>query len=143
MKFSLFIDKSREEEVVAYAHEESSFTESLKRICQENGFELIGIKNRESVRLELSEIHCFVVEDNKIFALTDKEKFQLKCRLYQLESELNENFIKINQSCIANIRKIHRFDASLSGTLTVKFKNGYVDYVSRRNMKNVKERLGL
>ncbi len=143
MKFSLFIDKNCQEEVVVYAHEESSFTDSAKRICEENGFELMGTRNKESVRLELGEVHCFVVEDNKIFALTDKEKYQLKCRLYQLEAELNENYIKINQSCIANIRKVQCFDASLSGSLTVKFKNGYVDYVSRRNIKNVKERLGL
>ena len=44
---------------------------------------------------------------------------------------------------LINIDKIKRFDASLSGFLLVTLKNGYSDYVSRRNLKNVKERLGL
>ena len=56
---------------------------------------------------------------------------------------LGTDFIKINQSCIANIRQIQRFDTSFSGTLRVIFKNGYTDYVSRRQLKAVKERLGL
>ena len=77
------------------------------------------------------------------FAITEKERLRLKCRLYQLEEVLPEYFVKINQSCVANIRKVARFDTSVSGTLLIKFKNGYKDYVSRRQMKAVKERLGL
>ena len=82
-------------------------------------------------------------EDNKVFVLTQNEKLQLKCRLYQVEGELPEHFVKINQSCIANIKMIQRFDASYSGTLKVFFKNGHSDYVSRRRMKIVRERMGL
>ena len=61
----------------------------------------------------------------------------------QLEEMLDDSFVKINQSCIANIKKIDRFKATVGGSLTVIFKNGHIDYVSRRNLKNVKERLGL
>lgn len=143
MKFNLFIEKDREEEVIVYAKSENELTEEIKRLCRQDNFELIGAKDRESVKLDLIDINCFVVEDNKVFALTDKDKYQLKYRLYQLETALGSNFVKINQSCIGNIRKMKKFDATFSGTLTVSFKNGYVDYVSRRNLKSVKERLGL
>ena len=53
------------------------------------------------------------------------------------------DFVKLNQSCIVNIKKIECFDASLGGALKVTLKNGYRDYVSRRQLKAVKERLGL
>lgn len=143
MKFRLFIDKEREEEVTVCVHKESMLTDSIRQLCEEDGLELIGYKNNEGARLEPADINCFIVEDNKIFALTDREKYQMKLRLYRLEEILTKSFVKINQSCIANIKKIERFDASFSGSLTVRFKNGYTDYVSRRNLKNVKERLGL
>ncbi len=143
MKFRLFIGKDLDEEVIVYAKSENKLTQEIKRLCEEDDFELIGIKDRESVKLDLIDINCFVVEDNKVFALTDKDKYQLKYRLYQLEESLGNNFVKINQSCIGNIRKMKKFDATFSGTLTVKFKNGYTDYVSRRNLKSHKERLGL
>ena len=142
MKFRLFIDCDREEEVVVYAHEKSRLVSSIEKLVSDNT-ELIGYNGKTAVKINLSEVYCFVTERNKVYAITEKEKLQMKLRLYQLEEIADENFVKINQSCIANIRTIERFDASVSGTMRVVFKNGYTDYVSRRQMKTVKERLGL
>ena len=144
MKYTIIIDKNREEEVIVYAKEKSELTDEIERLVSDNNLGFIGYdKNGEGVNLTADEVYCFTAEDNKIFAITEKEKLRLKCRLYQLEEVLPEYFVKINQSCVANIRKIARFDTSVSGTLLIKFKNGYKDYVSRRQMKAVKERLGL
>ena len=52
-------------------------------------------------------------------------------------------FIKINQSCLANKTKIKRFETTIGGALKVVFKNGYIDFISRRELKNVKNRMGL
>ena len=54
-----------------------------------------------------------------------------------------QSFIKLNQSCIANKNKIKKFESTIGGALKVIFKNGYIDYISRRELKNVKERMGL
>ena len=142
MKFRLFIDRDREEEVIVYAHEKSRLVSSIEKLVSDNA-ELTGYNGKTAVKINLSEVYCFVTERNKVYAVTEKEKLQMKLRLYQLEEIADENFVKINQSCIANIRTIERFDASVSGTMRVVFKNGYTDYVSRRQMKTVKERLGL
>jgi DNA-binding LytR/AlgR family response regulator len=72
-----------------------------------------------------------------------EDKLLVKLRLYQLEERLDKCFIKINQSCIANVRQISKVEATFSGALSVVFKNGYRDYISRRNLKKVKERLGV
>lgn len=143
MKFSFFIDKDRDEEIIVYAHERTKLIEDIETLIKENDFELTGYLDREAVKLDLADVYCFISENNKIYALCEKERYLLKQRLYRLEENLPDNFIKINQSCIANIKKIKKFDASFTGTLKVIFKNGYTDYVSRRNVKNVKERLGL
>ena len=77
------------------------------------------------------------------YKVIDK-KYQIKYRLYQLEEmEINKSFIKINQSCYANIKRIKKFDSTISGALKVIFNNGYVDYIARRELKNFKERMGL
>lgn len=143
MKCKIEIDVSRKEEVIIHAQSITPLVKEIKRLCEEDGFELIGYMDGAGVRLTLSEVCCFIVEDNKLWAVTRGEKFLLKYRLYQIEEQLPEYFVKINQSCIANIKMIDRFDASIGGTMTVKFKNGYTDWVSRRNLKHVKERLGL
>ena len=142
MKCIITIDKEHEEEVLIFAHEKTKLIEDiLNLINNENMF--TGYSEGEAYRLNLSEIYCFTVEDNKVYALTDKDKLRIKLRLYQVEEKLSDDFVKINQSCIANIKKIKKFDSSVSGMLTVTFKNGYRDYVSRRNLKSVKERLGV
>ncbi len=143
MKFKLIIDTEREEELIIYSHNKDKFIDEIEEMCKSRSCDLVGYKEKETVILDALDIHCFVVEDNKVFALTDNEKLQIKQRIYMLEEQLPNFFIKINQSCIANIKKIERFDASIGGSLKVRFKNGYNDYVSRRNIKAVKERLGL
>lgn len=143
MKITTIIDPHREEEIIIYTHKKSKLTEQIKTLVSENGVDLIGYSENEAVKLDVSKISCFVVENNKIYAITAGGKYSLKNRLYQIEQILPVSFIKINQSCIANIKQIQKFDTSISGTLRVIFKCGYCDYVSRRNLKKIKERLGL
>ena len=143
MKCTLIITNEHQEEVVIYARERTKLTDDIEALVIGSVPELIGYKENQTVKLSSDSVYCFTVEDNKVYALTDSEKLQIKLRLYQLEEILSDTFVKINQSCIANIRKIERFDTSVSGTLLIKFKNGYKDYVSRRQMKAVKERFGL
>ena len=143
MKCTLIITDEHQEEVVIYARERTKLTDDIEALVIGSVPELIGYKENQTVKLSSDSVYCFTVEDNKVYALTDSEKLQIKLRLYQLEEILPDTFVKINQSCIANIRKIERFDTSVSGTLLIKFKNGYKDYVSRRQMKAVKERFGL
>lgn len=143
MKCTLIITDEHQEEVVIYARERTKLTDDIEALVIGSVTEIIGYGENQAIRLRTDEVTCFMVEDSKVYALTDKEKYQLKQRLYQLEEMLPDNFVKINQSCIANIRQIKKFDTSVSGTLVINFKNGYKDYVSRRQMKTVKERFGL
>ena len=143
MKLRIVIDPNRDDEILIYAHKKTPLICEIEEFVNNNSFDLTGYTEYETVKLNLNDVYCFTTEDNKVYALTENEKYRLKSRLYQLEENLSDNFVKINQSCIANIRKIERFDTSVSGTLLIKFKNGYKDYVSRRQMKAVKERFGL
>lgn len=142
MKCEVFIDKNYEEKVIVYAHKRNALIEQIEKLVDFQGIEIIGYKEQEIVKLDLSEILCFICEDNKVYALTEKEKFKMKLRLYQLEEKLPQNFVKLNQSCIGNVSKIKKFAASFGGSLSVELKNGYKDYVSRRQLKLVKERFG-
>jgi DNA-binding LytR/AlgR family response regulator len=134
------IDKDREEEVIVYAHKRDRLTEEIERLVQDDW---VGYSDNAVTQLRVADIYCFTVEDNKIYAVTDNGKWQIKQRLYQIEEQLPDTFVRINQSCLANIRGIERFDVSFGAALTVIFKNGYRDYVSRRQVKTVKERLGI
>jgi len=143
MKFRVIIDPQCEEETVIRARSRTPLVEALTDLLSGACGETVGFREGEWVRLNLSEVCCFTVEDGKVFALTGQGKWQVRQRLYQLEETLPSDFVKINQSTLANLRQIDRFDTSVAGTLKVRFRNGTVDYVSRRRLRAVKERLGL
>ena len=143
MKCEIIIDPSCEERVVIYAKEESSLIQEIKQLAENSEKDLLGYAGDEIVKLNPSDICHISVIGGKVYATVGRQRYLLKERLYFLEEKLPENFVKINQSCLANIKKTERFDTSLSGTLKIHFKNGDTDYVSRRQLKAVKERLGI
>ena len=140
MKIKIFIDKEHDEEIILYAHERTALIDKIERLVNDKG-NIVAKRDRVSYNLPLSDIVCFTADDNKVFLHAGKEMFEVDEKIYELEESLPDNFLKINKSCIANIDFIKSFDATISGTLTVNFKNGYRDFVSRRRMKFVKERL--
>ena len=143
MKCEVVIDPHGEERVVIYAKEEGDLVARIRALTEENHTDFVGYQGSEIAQIPLSQIYAFVIDDGKVQALCEQAHWQLKERLYTIEQQLPAHFVKINQSCIVDIRKIARFDTAISGTLKVCLKNGYTDYVSRRQLKHIKERMGI
>ena len=143
MKFNLILGEEYEGEVVIYAKEENATVSAIRAICESDEKNIVGYSELKIYTLSPYEIDCFVSEKDQLFAYCSEGKLRIKSRLIKMEEELPSCFLRIIQSCIANMNMIERFDASFSGTLGVVFKNGYRDYVSRRNLKKVKERMGI
>ena len=144
MKHTTVIDPTREEEVIIYAHARTPEIEALETYISRMDTELPGYGDRgEIIPLRPDGICCFTAEEGKVYAHTDEGKLIVRLPLYALEEMLGDQFVRINQSCLGNIRRITRFDASIGGSLMVTFESGHRDYVSRRQLKTVKERMGM
>lgn len=143
MKYNIIIDPEREEEILIYAREKSALVERIEELICAAEVELVGYCGNEIASLSPLEIECFFLEDGKLFAMSGGKKYLLKQRLYQLEDSVGGDFVKINQSCLVSVRAIERFETKLGGALSVRLKCGYTDYVSRRQLKAVKEKFGI
>ena len=144
MKYELIIDEKEEESIVIRAHSRSEMIIQIENII--NGTKnnkLLGYCDGEIVPLSLSDVYVFYTSNGKVMASLEDEIYELKERLYVVESVVDNSFVKINQGCIININSILKFDASITGCIKVILKNGFSDYISRRELKNVKRRLGL
>ena len=141
MKCTTIINKDREEEIIIYLHERSELSDKIERLVLENDTELFGYLDQSIIKLDPKEIFCFFIEDGKVFAGTKDKKLRIMRRLYEIDQTYGTDFLKINQSCLINKEKIEKFDVTLGGALRVTLKNGYSDYISRRQLKSVKERL--
>jgi len=143
MKCYTYIKENEEERVLIYAHDRTRLVEDIESLVLSSEIDLTGSYDSEIIKIDINDVVCFISDNNKVYALIGDKKYQIKYRLYQIE-ELNLNmFIKINQSCLANKTKIKKFETTIGGALKVVFKNGYIDFISRRELKNVKKRMGL
>ncbi len=144
MKFTLIIDKEKDEEVVATVHNHSALIDEIEALIHKYagtdripGYTEGGIK-----MLSVSEIECVTVLDGKTYAVdSQNRRYRLKQRLYELESALPSSFIRINKSTLANEGALDRFTVTYAGSVDAVFKCGYTEYVSRRCFAQIKRRL--
>ncbi len=145
VKYEIVIDPTGEECVTIRVHKKNETVEALISLLDQTQTHetLIGYEDGGCVPLELADVCCFIVEEGHVIALVGEHHYRIRRRLYQLEACLPRDFVKINQSAIANLRQVTRFDTTFGGSLCVHFRNGYRDFVSRRNLRHVKERMGI
>ena len=72
MKLTLNICDDREE-IVIYAKEKSPLVCEIEKLIKNYSIDIIGYNNGAVIKLPLSQIYCFSVEENKIFVYTQKE----------------------------------------------------------------------
>lgn len=143
MKITTVIDKNREEEIVIYLKEDNGLARKIEALLNGTSTEIIGYRDENMKVIRHGEAVCFTIIDSKVYCITENGRYRVKERLFELCEILGDNFVKINQSCLANTEKIKGFSASVTGSLKVLFVNGYTDYVSRRQLRTVKEKFGI
>lgn len=146
MVFKLFIDKNCREEVIANVHERTPLIDEIERLVIQDDIsnQLPGYMDDEITMLEIDDIECFVVENEKTYAVCKNgKKYWIRKRLYELEGCLPGHFERISKSAIANWKKISKFKVLLSGAVDAVFQSGYVECISRRCFAELKRRYRL
>ena len=146
MIFKLQLDRNHVEEIVATVHQRTALIDEIERlVTQDNLSEQIpGYEEDEIVMLDLKQIDCFFVEDERTYAhCQDGKQYLIRRRLYELEKNLRGYYERISESAIANWPRISRFRVQLSGAVDAVFKSGYTECISRRCFAELKRRYGL
>ena len=142
MKAKIVVDPERDEEVVIYARSADGWARAVEDFVLGVDTEIVGYDGGVAERLDIGEVDCFISEAGSVYAVKhDGSRLSLKARLYEIEAMYGDALVRVSQSCLGNISRIKRFDTSFGGSMIVVFKSGYRDYVSRRQMKEVKERI--
>ena len=143
MKFTLILDKDKDEELVATVHSRTGLIDEIEElILKHTGSDRIPGYTEDDIKmLAITDIECVTVLDGKTYAIDSKNKrYRLKLRLYELEQLLPSSFIRINKSTLANENRLDRFAVTYSGGVDAVFKCGYREYVSRRCFAQIKRR---
>lgn len=126
----------------------ASMTEEVSKIIQklsDNNPQIItGSKNEKIEVLEQDELIRIYAANSRVFAAANSGEYLLRLRLYEAEERLNPNqFVRISNSEIINLKKVKSFDLSFAGTICVELSNGTTTFVSRRYVSKIKKILGI
>lgn len=116
---------------------------AVKKLSEEPPL-LLGYKGEMIEILEENDLIQMYANSGKVFAVTQQGEYVLRLRLYELEKRLPANqFVRISNSEIINLKKADHFDLSFTGTICVQLINGAITYVSRRYVSKLKKILGI
>lgn len=112
-------------------------------IKYDSNSKIIAKDNERIVILNPNDIFMVKVENKQVIIYTENNSFKSKKRLYKIENQLNNDFIRISKSTIINLNKIDNIVPSLGGIMYVNLINKCSDSISRKYLHNFKKRLGL
>lgn len=145
MKVKIKLNTSLDKPLVII--ETPKITEDINKIVDylsnNKKFIITGSLIDELFVLNEEDIVRIYAENKKILAKDNQNIYTLKLPLYELEKRLSDNFLRISNSEIINIRKIRKIDLSFTGTICLNLTNGDAVYCSRRYITKIKENLGL
>ncbi|MBQ8597090.1 MAG: LytTR family transcriptional regulator DNA-binding domain-containing protein [Lachnospiraceae bacterium] len=105
---------------------------------------LTGLKDGGIMQIVPKDIYYFEAVDNKVFLYLEKEVYETKYKLYELEERFKgTDFFRISKSYIINLAKVQRLNPGFSGRFEATMKNGEKLVISRQYVPVLKEKLGL
>ena len=151
MKVNLFVSKDLEEPYAEIYTD--ALTDNIQKAMvlleNEDEYEEEGIgdnsilavkKGQDIVLLDFEDIFMIRVEEKQTKVYTED---RVKKPLYQIEENLDSNFVRVSKTTIVNLRKIKRVAPSLRGMMFIELKNGLKDNISRKYLSDFKEALDL
>jgi len=146
MKVNIDIDdKHTEPSVTIQTNEWSDELEEILAIIKRNKRKRIfGVEADQTILLDPNQIEFVYAEKRKVFARIGKRKVEVRLKLYELEDILAPyDFMRFSKSVIGNLNQIERFELSFNGNLCVYFYSKNKEYITRKYVAPIKNRLAM
>ena len=105
---------------------------------------LTALREGKFVQLSPSDIYYFEAVDNKVFVYLEKDVYECRFKLYELERRFREtDFFRATKSTIINLSKVKSFSPAFNGRFELLMKNGEKLIVSRQYVPDLKAKLEL
>ncbi|MBQ5768820.1 MAG: LytTR family transcriptional regulator DNA-binding domain-containing protein [Clostridiales bacterium] len=144
MKVTITKDIESGTAVEIHCREVTSETERLERYISRFDERLQATSEGNTYNVQIDEILYIESVDKKTFLYTTGHVLQTEKRLYELEELLDEKtFFRASKSVIVNLNKITKLKPEVTRNILATLMNGEVIVISRRNVKALKELIGV
>ena len=135
------IAKKEAEQVVIECVEITPEIKEIHAYIQNKGQELSGLVEGEyHKKFRLEDVYYFEALDEKVFAYTKGEIFEMKMRLYEVEQTFERShFIRCSKSVVLNLMLLDSISPALNGRFFAHMKNGEKLMISRQYAPKLKQ----
>lgn len=133
------IGRKSEECVYIECVEVTPDIENIRTYVLTIGTTLSGRVDDSFYQFNLSEVFYFEAVDEQVLAYTKDRVYELRIRLYKLESAFAEHFfVRCSKSYIINLMKLESISPALNGRFMANMKNGDHLIISRQYVQQVR-----
>ncbi|OCN03813.1 hypothetical protein A4S06_04395 [Erysipelotrichaceae bacterium MTC7] len=139
------IEDENDEEIIIKTKDITKEVKDIQKFIQNRlkGVKrLVLYKDEEELFVPVEQILFFETSTDGVYAHTKNDAYVVKLRLYELEKELPDSFMRVSKSTIINLSKIMSLQKNITSSSLVRFMNSVKEvYVSRMYYKELKLRL--
>lgn len=133
-----------EEEIVIRCNELDSELMQLIYSIKLGRSKLTAYGGDEIFKLAPNEIYYFESVDDRVCACCEKNVYEVKQKLYELEQiYAHSYFLRISKSMIVNVSKISKIIPMFNGRLEAELSNGERVVINRQYVPDLKKKLGM
>ncbi|MEE0957928.1 MAG: LytTR family DNA-binding domain-containing protein [Ruminococcus sp.] len=138
------IDKDQEQEIVVRCHTINSEVVSIMEKLRQGDAVTLGTKDGKTYQISIRDIYYIESVDNKTYIYLQKDVYETKLKLYELEEQLKgTKLFRCAKAMILNIGKIRSVSPSVNSRFEARLLNGETVIISRQYVKSLKKLLGM
>lgn len=140
------IDKKEDEEdeiIVKCSELDESLLELINSF-KKGTAKLSFYQGSKIVFFDETDIYYFESVENRVFAYTESEVYEIKLKLYELEEKYSySDYFRANKAVLVNLDKVVSVSPAFGGRFEATLKNDCKIIISRMYVPKFKEKLGI
>lgn len=113
--------------------------DKIRSYALTKGTTLTGTVGEHIHPFALSDVLYFEAVDERVFACTKKQTYELKCRLYEVENAYaDRHFIRCSKSFVLNLMQLQSISPALNGRFAAHMRNGETLIITRQYVPALK-----
>ncbi len=136
------IGREKDEHAIIQCYEVNDDVRGIVRFIKLTGATMPGYVDDRIHQIPLQDVFFVESVDDRVFAYTGKQVYELKCKLYEFAEQYEEKkFFRCSKSFVINLMKVDNVRPILNGRLSAVMKNGEEVVISRQYVPELKKRL--
>ena len=143
MEIKIFkVGKEKPEEVEIRCHEMTEEVREIVAFVKTRQGQLTGMQEGKQFEIAVTDVAYVEAVDNKVFLYTQKQVYETRQKLYELEELLREKyFLRVSKSLLLNLMKVQSIKPAMNGRMLAVLRGGEEIIITRKYVAELKKAL--